>query len=236
MSYNEDDENKECVPCDMDDDEKDVDEKMTSIVAQHDALTSVIPVAPQEAPKLDQVPDDWEDGVASLETSDKQVFQVMTSVIKMSRTIRELIEDVGTAITIPLPNIDGKSFAKVIEWCRWHKENDAPEPVAPAPAADVPAEKIPPKKVPLCEWDLEYLKSMENEMLFNVILGANYLDIAKLLTVGCKGIAMQIKGKTPEEIRKIFNITNDFTPEEEERIRKENQWVEEEAATPVPVE
>ena len=24
-----------------------------------------------------------------------------------------------------------------------------------------------------------------------------------------------IKGKTPEEIRKLFNITNDFTPEEE---------------------
>lgn len=24
-----------------------------------------------------------------------------------------------------------------------------------------------------------------------------------------------IKGKTPEEIRKLFNIVNDFTPEEE---------------------
>jgi len=26
-----------------------------------------------------------------------------------------------------------------------------------------------------------------------------------------------IKGKTPEEIRKLFNIVNDFTPEEEVR-------------------
>jgi hypothetical protein len=31
-------------------------------------------------------------------------------------------------------------------------------------------------------------------------------------------------GKTPEEIRKTFNIKNDFTPEEEEEVRKENQW------------
>jgi hypothetical protein len=31
-----------------------------------------------------------------------------------------------------------------------------------------------------------------------------------------------IKGKTPEEIRKLFNIVNDFTPEEEAQIRKEN--------------
>jgi len=27
-----------------------------------------------------------------------------------------------------------------------------------------------------------------------------------------------IKGKTPEEIRKLFNIVNDFTPEEEVRL------------------
>ena len=29
-----------------------------------------------------------------------------------------------------------------------------------------------------------------------------------------------IKGKSVEEIRKHFNIVNDFTPEEEEQIRK----------------
>lgn len=34
-----------------------------------------------------------------------------------------------------------------------------------------------------------------------------------------------IKGKTPEEIRKLFNIVNDFTPEEEAQIKKENvRW------------
>lgn len=34
--------------------------------------------------------------------------------------------------------------------------------------------------------------------------------------------ANMIKGKTPEEIRKLFNIQNDFSPEEEAQIRKEN--------------
>lgn len=36
-----------------------------------------------------------------------------------------------------------------------------------------------------------------------------------------------IKGKTPEEIRRQFNIVNDFTPEEEAQIRGENRWAEE---------
>lgn len=38
---------------------------------------------------------------------------------------------------------------------------------------------------------------------------------------------MMCVGKTPEEIRRIFNIKNDFTPEEEELVRKENDWCEE---------
>lgn len=61
--------------------------------------------------------------------------------------------------------------------------------------------------------------------LFHLVLAANYLNIKGLLDITCKTIANMIKGKTPEEIRKTFNIENDFTPEEEEQIRKENEWV-----------
>lgn len=56
---------------------------------------------------------------------------------------------------------------------------------------------------------------------------ANYLDIKPLLDIGCKTVANMIKGKSPEEIRKTFNIQNDFTPEEEDQIRRENEWAEE---------
>jgi S-phase kinase-associated protein 1 len=63
--------------------------------------------------------------------------------------------------------------------------------------------------------------------LFELILASNYLDIKGLLNVTCKSVANMMKGKTPEEIRKTFNITNDFSPEEEEQVRKENEWCEE---------
>lgn len=36
-----------------------------------------------------------------------------------------------------------------------------------------------------------------------------------------------IKGKSPEEIRQLFNIENDWTQAELEAVQKENQWCEE---------
>jgi len=52
------------------------------------------------------------------------------------------------------------------------------------------------------------------------------MEIQCLMSAGCKTVANMIRGKSPEEIRKTFNITNDFTPEEEEQIRRENEWAE----------
>jgi S-phase kinase-associated protein 1 len=53
------------------------------------------------------------------------------------------------------------------------------------------------------------------------------MDIKPLLDLTCAAVASMIKGKTPEEIRKTFNIVNDFTPEEEAQVREENKWCEE---------
>ncbi|GJY40736.1 SKP1-like protein 1A [Tanacetum coccineum] len=62
------------------------------------------------------------------------------------------------------------------------------------------------------------------DTLFNLILAANYLNIKSLLDLTCQTVADMIKGYTPEKIRKTFNIKNDFTPEEEEEVKRENTW------------
>ena len=99
------------------------------------------------------------------------------------------------------------------------------------------------------EWDAKFV-DVEQELLFELILAANYMDIKPLLDLTCATVASMIKGafcafwnygsaashsrvfpvragKTPEEIRKTFNIVNDFTPEEEAQVREENKWCEE---------
>ncbi|CAN0827224.1 SCF ubiquitin ligase complex protein SKP1a [Linum grandiflorum] len=68
-------------------------------------------------------------------------------------------------------------------------------------------------------------------MLFDLILvyplslkAADYLNIKELLDLTCRKAAHMISKKTTEEMRKIVNIKNDFTPEEEANIRIQNRW------------
>ncbi|GJC86697.1 E3 ubiquitin ligase complex SCF subunit scon-3 [Colletotrichum liriopes] len=133
-------------------------------------------------------------------------------VAERSMLIKNMLEDVGDdSISqenpIPIPNVNEAVLRKVIEWCEHHRndpvqtqddENDARK-----------------KTTEIEEWDQKFMQ-VDQEMLFEIILASNYLDIKPLLDVG----------QVPEEIRKTFNITNDFTPEEEEQIRRENEWAE----------
>jgi len=75
------------------------------------------------------------------------------------------------------------------------------------------------------EWDANFV-DLPQETLFELILAANYMDIKPLLDLACAKVASMIKGKKPEEIRKTFNIANDFTPEQERQVLEENKWAE----------
>jgi S-phase kinase-associated protein 1 len=45
--------------------------------------------------------------------------------------------------------------------------------------------------------------------------------------LACKKIADSIRGKSADQIRKQFNIENDFTPEEQLIVDAETKWCEE---------
>lgn len=59
---------------------------------------------------------------------------------------------------------------------------------------------------------------------FVVVQAADFLDIKSLQDLLCREVADQMRGQSPEVIRNLFHIENDFTKEEEEQIRKEIGW------------
>ncbi|THU69378.1 hypothetical protein C4D60_Mb08t13780 [Musa balbisiana] len=158
---------------------------------------------------------DGEKRKVTLKSSDGEEFEVAEAAAMESQTIRHMIEDGCAESGIPLPNVTSRILAKVIEYCNKHVDasSKSGEDGATGSVADED----------LKAWDAEFVK-VDQATLFDLILAANYLNIKSLLDLTCQTVADMIKGKTPEEIRKTFNIKNDFTPEEEEEIRRENQW------------
>jgi len=144
-----------------------------------------------------------------------------------SQTIRHMIEDDCADNGIPLPNVNSKILSKVIEYCNKHVHAAAAAAAASKAGSDdagaAAANSNAASGEDLKNWDADFVK-VDQATLFDLILAANYLNIKGLLDLTCQTVADMIKGKTPEEIRKTFNIKNDFTPEEEEEIRRENQW------------
>ena len=149
-------------------------------------------------------------------SADKELFEVDADVAFLSVTVKNMVEDTGAGAPVPLPNVRGKILGKIIEYCGYHVEQDRKLKCA----EDHAKRQIDEDSA---KWDKDYI-NIDQAILYELILAANFLNIKGLLDLCCQCVADIIKGKTPEQIRQHFHIKNDFTPAEEEEVRKENQW------------
>ncbi|KAF5747191.1 SKP1-like protein 1B-like [Tripterygium wilfordii] len=160
----------------------------------------------------------------TLKSSDGEIFEVDEVVALESQIIKHLIEDDCADNGIPLPNVTSEILSKVIEYCKRRVDSAmAEERTANADDDQDTIFDIGLMRLAFAAWDADFVK-VDQATLFDLILAANYLNIKSLLDLTCQTVADMIKGKTPEEIRKTFNLENAFTPEEEEEVRRENQW------------
>ncbi len=151
----------------------------------------------------------------TLVSSDGEKIEISSKAVQKSVLVKGIIEDYPDDAEVPLKNVKSNILKKIKEYLE-HYENSEPKEIErPLPSSEF--------KDCVEEWDYNYI-NVELEMIFEIILGANYMDIKPLLELASAKVASLIKGKTTEEIRKLFNITNDFTPEEEQQIAEENKW------------
>ncbi|KAF8113712.1 hypothetical protein N665_0046s0060 [Sinapis alba] len=148
-----------------------------------------------------------------LKSSDGESFEVDEAVALECQTIKNMIEDDCTENGIPLPNVNSATLSKVIEYCKKHVEASAEDKEMYGSNVDTE----------LKTWDKDFVK-VDQPVLFDLILAANFLNIPGLLDLTCKTVADMMRGKTVNELRTLFNIKNDYTAEEEAEIRQENPW------------
>lgn len=148
-------------------------------------------------------------------SSDGEAFEMTEAAASMSRILLHMIEDGCTGdggAGISLPNVAGGALAKVIEYCTKH-----------ATAAAEGSSSSRKAKEELKKFDVEFME-VSIDMLYDLIMAANFMGVEGLLSLAAQRTAELIKGKSPEQIREMFGIKNDHTPEEEEEIRKQYEW------------
>ena len=168
---------------------------------------------------------DWATHVVLTSNDDEPVhFSVLRAATDMSALLKDMLADqaTGEEVVIPCSNVPARALKYVIQYIEHHYNNKAE-----------PFEKPLKGKIEevISEWDKTFLytdlvkngKEEEHDLLVEVIFAANFLSIKDLIELGCGCAASMIKGKTPEQIRALFQIENDFTPEQEEKIKQQNR-------------
>jgi S-phase kinase-associated protein 1 len=136
----------------------------------------------------------------------------------MSQMVADFIEDDDDTDTgVPITNVRAPVLTKVIEYCT-HYQEEAMTPITTPLKSSRIEDLVQP-------WYANFVQ-VEQPMLFELVTAANYMDIKSLLDLTCLAVSIYIKGKSAEELRRIFNISDEFSPEEEEQVREENSWAE----------
>ena len=139
--------------------------------------------------------------LVKLVSADGIEYDVEKDIAEMSSTIKDMISEIGIGAPVPVSSVKAKTLTKVIEWATYHKAH--PEPAV--------SEADRYRTDNIGDWDKTFMQ-VDLDLLFMLMMAANYLDIRNLLDLVCKTMANMIKGRTPEEVRTTFTIppTSEF--------------------------
>ncbi len=101
--------------------------------------------------------------------------------------------------TLTMENVTAQALNKVMEYCVAHQRRltDQGKRIAD-----------------IAVWDERFVR-LDPGALCELASAAYHLEIKPLVDVTCQAIAHLLKGKSPSEIRRTFNILYDFTPEDD---------------------
>ncbi|KAI5657217.1 hypothetical protein M9H77_26010 [Catharanthus roseus] len=146
--------------------------------------------------------------LVTLSSIDGKTFKVDEAVAKQFVTIEHFNKDrLTSSDSVVITNVSGDILAKIIEYCKF-----------------VVTKLHSGKNDVKLKAFVSGLVNDDEETLFGLLVAADYLDIKGLLSLACKKVLDLIKRKDLVNIYKIFNITPEFSLENEERMRIADSW------------
>jgi S-phase kinase-associated protein 1 len=156
-----------------------------------------------------------------LKAKDGNSFKMSRQASKACKMLSNMFENEGEDAEITLDvDCDSKTLPLVIQYCEYHKDSK------PA-ALPQPLQKHIDEY--LDQWDKNFIYSnlvdktdeTKHEALLDVMAAAHYFDNEDLLNLCCAKVGSMIQDKNPEQIRNLFHLPDDFTPEQKARNAEE---------------
>ena len=145
-------------------------------------------------------------------------FKVDYQFTNMCQLVKVAMEDNEDWNRIPLDMISATHIQWIIEFCQRHKYNEPDLPSKPLPSNELGEYLDDPK-------DLEFFNSLSLDQIVDFLNDWDYLNIPSLIELLAAVIAIRFRGKDFEQIKDEFGIEEDFTPDEEEKQKKEFSWI-----------
>lgn len=153
-----------------------------------------------------------------LTSSDNKSVSISRTALAQSSLLRTVTESCDTDTPVPVPLVDHRTLEKVVEYMEHHDANGpGPEILGPVTSSDF-KNLLSPYDGAFVDVGLEELGKLQQ--------AANYLGIASMMEIVMARVACMIFGKSTEEIRVLFGLTDDFTPDERARMDAEDAWLE----------
>ena len=112
-----------------------------------------------------------------LQSKEGDLFDISSDAARLSTFLAKMQDDGMDGESIPLPNVKKDTLAKIKDYMEYHAVHQPAEihhPISPGNLADSN----------VCQWDCQFVR-VENDVLSELILAANYLDIKPLLDLTC---------------------------------------------------
>merc|ERR1711964_567763 len=147
--------------------------------------------------------------------ADADKFTISKKAAFMADLLKTMYEgdQAETEILLNSERVDAPTLELIAEYLQHHNGKEQAE--IAKPIRDTNMEKIVQDP-----FDAEFINKQTKKVVFKIILGANYLDCKSLLHLGCAKIATLIKGKSPEEIKKILGADDDASQDEKRDARR----------------
>jgi hypothetical protein len=147
---------------------------------------------------LKSIGDDGKDGKS---------FTIKKKYCKLSNFVMTILKGDPTAKEIEVRQVGSDTLENIVKYLNEHKGEEPPPLPCPVRSTEM-------SQIVSVKWDAEFIDAFDKKAIFEIILGANYMDIKSLLHLGCAKIATLIKKLDQKEINRII--------EEEEKWQKEH--------------